>query len=134
MDTYILETGLRIAGLIMSGLVVANFVAAKRLRYAANLAGSEVLVRQIFYVHCAYIVAIIASLALLCLGWPEMLLEGGMGRVVSGFFGIFWASRVVVQLTYYDKATRGRDRGWDVFFLVVFLCLALIFTLSAIYR
>lgn len=134
MNTTILEAGLRIAGLIMTGLVVANFVAAKRLGYAANLASSEVLVRQIFYVHCAYIVAIIASLALLCLAWPGMLLEGGMGRVVCAFFGLFWASRVAVQLIYYDKETRSRDRGWDVFFLFVFLCLGLIFTLAAIYQ
>lgn len=134
MNTHILEAGLRIAGLIMSGLVVANFVAAKRLRYAANLAGSAVLVRQIFYVHCAYIIAIIASLTLLCLGWPGMLLEGGMARIICGFFGLFWASRVVVQLTYYDKETRSRDRGWDVFFLGVFLTLGLIFTLAAAYQ
>jgi hypothetical protein len=134
MNTQILEAGLRIAGLMMSGLVVANFVAAKRFGYATNLAASEVLVRQIFYVHCAYIIAIIASLALLCLGWPGMLLDGGMGRVVCAFFGLFWASRVVVQLAYYDKETRTRDRGWDVFFLVVFLCLGLIFTLAAIYQ
>ncbi len=134
MDTTILEAGLRFAGLIMSGLVVANFVAAKRFEYAKNLAGSEVLVRQIFYVHCAYIVAIIASLALLCLGWPGMLLNDGMGRVLCAFFGVFWASRVVVQVTYYDKARRGSDRAWDVFFLLVFLCLGLIFTLAAIYQ
>lgn len=134
MNTTTLEAALRIAGLIMTGLVVANFVAAKRFGYAANLASSGVLVRQIFYVHCAYIVAIIASLALLCLVWPAMLLEGGMGRVVCGFFGLFWTSRVAVQLTYYDKETRSRDRGWDVFFLVVFLCLGLTFTIAAIYQ
>ena len=134
MNNVSLEIGLRIAGLILVGLIVANFVAAKRFNYAKNLATTEVMVRQIFYVHCAYIVAIIAALAVLCLGWPQMLLEGGMGRIVCGFFGLFWGSRVFVQLTYYDKETRGQDRGWDVFFLGVFLTLTLIFTLAAIYQ
>jgi len=134
MNTHLLETGLRIAGLILSGLFVANFVAAKRWDYAGNLAGTEVMVRQVFYVHCAYIIAIIAALALLCLGLPGLLLEGGMARIVCGFFGLFWGSRVVVQLTYYDKETRRRDRGWDVFFLGVFITLALIFTLATIYQ
>lgn len=129
-----LELGLRGAGLILSGLVLANFFAAKRWRYAHNLAGAEAMVRQVFYVHCGYIVAIIAALAVLCLGWPHLLIEDRMGRVLCGFFGLFWGSRVVVQLTYYDKEVRRRDRGWDVFFLGVFAVLCAVFTLAAIYQ
>ncbi len=134
MNALTLEIGLRGAGMILSGLVVANFVAAKRWRYADNLAGSEAMVRQVFYVHCAYIVAIIAALAVLCLGWPRLLLEDGMGRVLCGFFGLFWGSRVVVQLTYYDREVRRRDRSWDVFFLGVFVVLSAVFTLAAIFQ
>ena len=134
MNALTLESGLRGAGVILSGLVLANFVVAKRWTYADNLAGSEAMVRQVFYVHCAYIVAIIAALAVLCLGWPRLLLEDGMGRVLCGFFGIFWGSRVVVQLTYYDREVRRRDRGWDVFFLGVFAVLSAVFTLAAIYQ
>ena len=118
---------LRLAGLICLGLIVANFVAAPRLGYARNLSGAGNLVRQIFYVHCGYIVFLITGLAVLCLGWPELFLEKGMGRVVSGFFAVFWASRVVVQLTYYDKTERRKERFWDVFFLLVFFTLAAIF-------
>ena len=132
MNAFTLETGLRGAGLILLGLALANFVAAKRWRYAENLAGSEAMVRQIFYVHCAYIVSIIAALAVLCLGWPHLLIEDRMGRVLCGFFGLFWGSRVVVQLTYYDKEVRRRDRGWDVFFLGVFAVLSAVFTLAAV--
>ena len=133
MSAELLENLLRIAGLMLGGLVAANFVAAKRWRYRENLADCEVMVRQVFHVHCAYIIAIIAALAALCLGWPELLLADGMGRVLSGFFGVFWASRVVVQLAYYDRETRRRDRGWDLFFLGVFLTLSAIFTLVAIF-
>jgi hypothetical protein len=63
-----------------------------------------------------------------------LLLEDGMGRVLSGFFGLFWGSRVVVQLTYYDRQVRRRDRGWDVFFLGVFGALSTMFTLAAIFQ
>jgi len=131
MNEQQLEMALRFAGLILTGLVLANVVAAKRFRYAENLAGAEVLVRQVFYVHCAYIVAIIAALALLCLGWPQLLLGDGMGRVLCGFFGLCWASRVMVQLTYYDRKRRQQERGWDVFFLGVFVVLGVIFALAA---
>lgn len=131
MNTQEIEMALRAAGIVMCGLVAANFVAAKRWDYAGSLAGADTIVRQIFHVHCAYIIAVIAALAVLCLGWPGLLLEDAMGRVVSGFFGLFWGSRVVVQLTYYDPALRRRGRGWDVFFLLVFLYLAAAFTLAA---
>ena len=133
MNPQHLEIALRITGLMMIGLVAANFVAAKRWRYRENLAGCDVMVRQVFHVHCAYIIAIISALAALCLGWPGFLLADGMGRVLSGFFGAFWASRVIVQLAYYDAETRRRDRGWDLFFLGVFLAMAIVFTLSAIF-
>jgi hypothetical protein len=134
MNVLYLEIGLRIAGLMLLGLVVANFVAAKRLQYAHNLAGSATMVRQIFYVHCAYIIAIVSALALLCLGWPELLHEEKMGRILSGFFGLFWASRVIVQLTYYDKEVRRQERAWDVFFLAIFALLSTVFTLAAIHQ
>jgi hypothetical protein len=133
MTAQELQIALRIAGLMMVGLVAANFVATKRLRYHQNLANCEVMVRQIFHVHCAYIIAIVGSLGVLCLGWPQLLLADGMGRVLSGFFGAFWASRVIVQLTYYDKETRHQNRSWDVFFLGVFITLSAVFTLAAIY-
>jgi hypothetical protein len=117
---------------MLTGLVVANFVAAIRWDYAGNLTGVAVIVRQVFHVHCAYIVAIIAALAVLCLGWPGLLLADGMGRVLAAFFALFWLSRVIVQLTYYDKEMRRDDRAWDLFFLGVFVTLALIFGLAAI--
>ena len=86
MNPFIIETALRIAGLMLTGLVLANFVATKRLDYAANLASAGTFVRQVFYVHCAYIIAIITGLALLCLGWPHLFMEKGMGQAVSAFF------------------------------------------------
>jgi len=127
-----LEILLRIAGLVLLGLIVANFVAAKRFEYAKSLVASATIVRQIFYVHCAYIIAIIAALSLLCLGWPQLLLDGTMARIVCGFFALFWASRVIVQLTYYDPSLRRQDRAWDLFFLGVFIYLTTTFTLATL--
>lgn len=133
MNPQTLETGLRIAGLILTGLVIANFVAAKRWDYSESLVGTQLIVRQIFHVHCAYMIAIIAALALVCLGWPNLLLEGGFSKAFCAFFALFWLSRVIVQLTYYDSDLRRADRCWDIFFLGVFLALAIIFALVFYY-
>lgn len=126
-----IEILLQLAGLACVGLVIVNFVAPKRLGYASSLENAELLIRQIFYVHCGYIVLIIAALGVLCLASPILLLEPGMGQVLSGFFAFFWGSRVVVQLVYYDKAYRARERGWDIFFLLLFASLAVVFGLAA---
>ncbi len=133
MNALGLEFGLRGAGLMLVCLVVANFFAAKRWRYEENLAGAEPMVRQIFHVHCAYILSIMAALALLCLGWPQLLMDGRMGRVLCGFFGLFWGSRVWVQLAYYDRQTRRENRGWDILFISVFAALSAVFTLTALF-
>lgn len=121
---------LRLAGLMCVGLIVANFVAAPRLGYARNLEKADAIVRQIFFVHCGYIVFLISGLAVLCLGWPELLVSDLMGRVVCFFFAVFWGSRVVVQLTYYNPELRKKERFWDLFFLGVFFALAAIFTMG----
>ena len=134
MNLETLEIGLRIAGLILTGLVIANFVAAKRWDYSGSLVGTKLIVRQIFHVHCAYIISIIAALALVCLGWPSLLLEGGFSKVFCAFFAVFWLSRVIVQLTYYDSELRRADRCWDLFFLGVFLFLTIIFTLATYFQ
>jgi hypothetical protein len=134
MNRELVEIGLRIAGLILTGLVLANFIAAKRWDYAGSLGGTKLIVRQIFNVHCAYIVAIITALALISLGWPSLLLEGGFSKVFCAFFSLFWLSRVIVQLTYYDRELRRNDRCWDIFFLGVFLTLSFIYALATYYQ
>lgn len=126
-ELEVMTWAFRLAGLMMVGLVGANFVGAKRLGYAPSLVGASKIVRQIFYVHCGYIVMLIAGLAILCLGWPEWLLVGDLARVLCGFFAVFWISRVLVQLFYYDAELRAQERFWDVFFLLVFGVLGLIF-------
>ncbi|MFK7850640.1 MAG: hypothetical protein AB8D78_06640 [Akkermansiaceae bacterium] len=123
---------LRLAGLVLCGLVLANFVAAKRFQYAENLRSTDVIIRQIFHVHSAYIIAIIGGLAVLCLGSPELLTEGKFSRVFCIFFALFWSSRVLVQLKYYDRDLRRSNRFWDVFFLCVFGFLGVVFTLTAL--
>lgn len=122
----------RFAGLVMLGLLVANMVAPKRLNYASSLRKADLIVRQIFYVHCAYIILVIAGLTLLCLGWPQLLLGGELARGLCGFFAFFWLSRVVTQLSYYDKRLRAQERGWDLFFLVVFAFLGGVFLMGVL--
>jgi hypothetical protein len=133
MNPYIVESILRVAGFMLTGLVVANFVAPTRFNYGSNLASSSVFVRQVFYVHAAYLISILGGLAILCLGWPELLINDRMGKILCAYFALFWFSRVIVQLTYYDPAIRRENRFGDLFFLGVFLTLAGIFAIATFF-
>ncbi|MEZ5301167.1 MAG: MBOAT family protein [Verrucomicrobiales bacterium] len=71
----------------------------------------ETIPRQIFYVHSAYIVALVSAMAVACFVFTAEFIEGGesTARGLVLFMAVFWLSRLVIQLTYYDKAAR-RER------------------------
>lgn len=72
------------------------------------------MVRQIFYVHSAYIIMIVAALALLCLGWPRSFVRSrpftSVG--VDGF-------RVETDLARMREATEGAARENIALFIML---------------
>jgi hypothetical protein len=123
----------RVAGIVHLVLVVANFAAPRWLDYDRGLAGASLIVRQVFRVHAAYIVLVLASFAALCLLFADELAGGtGLGRFMSVFLAIFWLPRPFVQLLYYDRGLRRRYRLLDLGFLLLFGYLAAVFTAAAL--
>lgn len=123
---------IRLAGLAQLALIPVNFIAPYKLRYAASLAGATPVVRNIFYVHAGYIVFVLAGLGSLCLGGAEFLGSGvPVARWACGYLAVFWAIRVGVQLFYYDREERRRNRAFDVAFLGLFAFLAAVFAAAA---
>ena len=123
---------LRLAGLAHLALIPVNCIAPRKLRYAESLAGATPVVRNIFYVHAGYIVFVLAGLGALCLGAAEFLGSGApLARWTCGYLAAFWGIRVLVQLFYYDKDERRRNRVFDLAFLALFASLALVFAAAA---
>ena len=105
---------------------------ASRLQYRKNLAGASEIVRQVFYVHAAYIVLVVLGFAALSLLFPDELVSGRpLGRFLSTFLAVFWLLRVPIQLFYYPAEIRRQNRLADVIFTVAFAFLALVFGLAA---
>jgi hypothetical protein len=124
---------IQLAGLAQLALIPVNFIAPFKLRYAASLAGATPVVRNIFYVHAGYIVFVLAGLGALCLGGAGFLGSGmPLARWTCGYLAAFWAIRVAVQLFYYDREERRRNRPIDVAFLGLFAFLALVFAAAAV--
>ena len=71
--------------------------------------------------------------ALLCFFFAGELTSGrALGRALTGFLAVFWGSRVLLQLFYYDRQLRRSNRLFDVLFLVADSYLAAVFTVAAL--
>ena len=127
-----LSAWIQIAGAVQFAIGLANLPLASRLQYRKNLAGASEIVRQVFYVHAAYIVLVVLGFAALSLLFPSELVSGRpLGRFLSTFLAIFWLLRVPIQLFYYPVEIRRQNRLADVIFTVAFAFLALVFGLAA---
>jgi hypothetical protein len=127
-----LSAWIQIAGAVQLAIGLANLPLASRLQYRKNLAGASEIVRQVFYVHAAYIVLVVLGFAALSLLFPSELVSGRpLGRFLSAFLAIFWLLRVPIQLFYYPVEIRRQNRLADVIFIVAFAFLAIVFGLSA---
>ncbi len=123
---------IQIAGAVQLAIGLANLPLATRLQYQKNLAGASEIVRQVFYVHAAYIVLVVLGFAALALLFPAELSSGRpIGRFLSAFLAIFWLLRVPIQLFYYPVEIRRQNRLADVIFTVAFAFLAVVFGLAA---
>lgn len=119
---------LQLAGIILLCIVTANFFAPKKMRWTENLDKTEPLFRQVFHVHCVYLLGCVFGMALLCLLLPHLLLEETIGRCILGFMAFFWSTRVFVQFFYYEPSIKKENPIFNVIFSLAFIYIALCFT------
>jgi len=122
-----------VAGALHLVVASANVFAFGKFRYLEHLRGVPTVVRQVFLVQNAYIMLVQAGFALLCFFFAGELTAGRpLGRSLAGFLAVFWGSRVLLQLSYYDRELRRANRPFDVLFLAADGYLAAVFALAAL--
>lgn len=95
---------LRLTGVLMALLVLVNLVVPFRLGWREEMARLSLLNRQIFQVHSAFIVLILALFSALLLTCGDALLEPTrLSRAVLTGLTIFWACRLAVQWGFYSR-------------------------------
>jgi hypothetical protein len=120
------------AGAVQVGIVLANVPLLGRLRVGERLAGVPRFLRQIVYVHWAYILIVVGMFAALCFGFAaELAGASGLGRFLSGFMAGFWLLRIVLQVFYYDKELRRENWEMDTLYLVSLILLVGILGMAA---
>lgn len=118
-----MELLIRAAGIGLLLIAFANVFAPRLFRYRENLARCDRMFGQVFMAHGAYIVVVVVGMAALCLWRPSFFLDHEVGRAMAGFFGLFWGSRCVVQICYYDRELRRKYPLGDIIFFTGFLAL-----------
>ncbi len=128
-----LSAWVQVAGAVQLAIGLANLPLASRLQYRKNLAGASAIVREVFYVHAAYIVLVVFGFAALSILFATDLAGGQpLGRFLSSFLAIFWLLRVPIQLFYYPAEIRRQNRLADAIFILAFAFLAVVFGAAAI--
>lgn len=116
-----------IAGFVELAIASANFFLPAKLNYRENLSRVSPIIRQIFVVHSAYIVAVILFFAVVTFAFAGELASGrGLGRFLATTIAVFWLFRAPVQLLYYDATLRKENRWGDMAFTAatIFLTVA----------
>ena len=125
---FIVKLALWLAGVVHLLVAAGNLFLPAMLDYDANLSRLTPILRQIFRVHAAYLLAVTVGCGLLCFFCVDELAGATLlGRALSGFLGVFWLSRVGVQWFYYDADIK-RARPWgNLVFTAAFLYLGILF-------
>ena len=133
LDAGLMKPLIWFAGAVHVGIVLANIPLLGRLRVGERLAGVPRFLRQIVYVHWAYILIVVGLFAALCFGFAaELAGASGLGRFLSGFMAGFWLLRIVLQVFYYDRELRRENRGMDTLYVVSLVVLVGILGMAAL--
>jgi hypothetical protein len=123
------------AGAVQVALIAGNCLLPGRLQCRENLKRVPPIIGQVFVVHWAYIVLVLAAFAAICFWFPhELAGPDRLGRFLAGFMAGFWLLRLPVQLLFYDAKLRREHRLGDVSFLLAASYLGSVFTLAALGR
>lgn len=124
---------LRIVGIVHLIILGANFVLPRILDFDKNLEKASPIVRQIFHVHHAYIMLILAFFAFVCLAFTNDLAGASpLGTALCSFMAIFWLARLPIQFFFYDEQVRRENRFAHYAFSFALASIAAVLSAAAI--
>ncbi|MDB9741416.1 hypothetical protein OAB00_01035 [Akkermansiaceae bacterium] len=121
----------RLAGLALWMICLANLFCFEKLEWNRNLGKVEEFFGQVFKVHALFLVMAMLGMGAACLFATEELMTGEtmMAKGFTWFGAIFWGVRVVLHLFYYEKSLKQANPCWNALFFSTFVFLCVTFVL-----
>jgi vacuolar-type H+-ATPase subunit I/STV1 len=121
------------AGFVQIAISAANLYLPAKLKRGENLERVAPIIRQIFFVHSAYVVGVVLLFAGISFAFANELASGhGLGRFLAASMAVFWLVRAPVQIFYYDASLRRSNRVGDLAFIAAALFLAATYGAAAL--
>jgi len=133
VDTWLnIKQIIRLAGLGQIVLALGSLAVPNVLRWRAELAKVQPLIKQMFWVYAAYIFVINLCFGLLSMFDSNDLENGSaLATLVSGFIALYWISRVLIQFFYFDRTNfpiGGWRRAAEVLLVTAFVFFSLVYS------
>ena len=127
-----------LAGLAQIAIAATSLAIPRVLRWREETARLQPLTRQVFWTYATYTFATNLAFGILSTFAPELLLDGSaLAAIVSLFICVYWAARVAVQFTYYDRSVAAAGaifRIGEVLYVAGFAYLAIVYGAAAIHN
>lgn len=132
MDKTLTYQILQLAGLAQIVLAVGSVAIPKVLGWNPELGKIQTLIKQMVWVHGAYILVINLCLGLVSLFAAHELLGGSqLAMLLTGFIAVYWISRVLTQFFYFDRSnfpTGLLNRLAEVVLVTLFIVLSIVYS------
>jgi len=130
-----LSSILRIAAAVQIAIALLNLFLVRFLDWKADLDRMPLLLREVFHVHCWFISITLAIFGIITFQFADAMAASNneVCRWLTAGIGIFWATRTVLQVTYYSSSHwRGRPvrTVMHVALLAMYGGLALLYSLA----
>lgn len=123
-----LQTAVLLAGAGQLVIVIGSLAIPVVLKWGSDVAKLRPLTRQVFWTYAGYIWATNLCFGLISVAGADLLIEGtSLSAAVTGFITLYWAARIVIQFTYFDRSD-APSGAFFVFAEIVLVGLFLFFT------
>lgn len=98
-----LESLLRAAGILQFGILIGSAMVPGVLEWRTALRPLDRLLRQVIWVHGAFVVLTIVGFGIISLIQAENLAAGSpLARSMCTLMGVFWLARLALQFFFFD--------------------------------